>query len=121
MSRDEVLPLYVLPHYSGSPFSGFILFKSGSVAVTKGAELLGHFNKTGMSDRQCCRTCGGHRMTHHPGLGLTDIRTGILASITFKPVVHLNYSEAVLPVKDGLPKLKDFPTAVGGSGELLLE
>ena len=26
-----------------------------------------------------------------------------------------------LPVKDGLPKLKDFPAEIGGSGETLLE
>jgi hypothetical protein len=27
----------------------------------------------------------------------------------------------VLPIKDGLPKLKDFPEAIGGSGETLPE
>lgn len=35
----------------------------------------------------------------------------------FAPVVHLNYAQAVLPVHDGLPKLKDFPTEAGASGE----
>ena len=37
--------------------------------------------------------------------------------LAFKPTVHLNYEETVLPMKDGLPKLKDFPAAIGGSGE----
>jgi hypothetical protein len=41
--------------------------------------------------------------------------------IAFNPVVHLNYAETVLPIKDGLPKLKDFPAEVGGSGELVPE
>jgi hypothetical protein len=31
--------------------------------------------------------------------------------------VHVNYESSVLPMKDGLPKLKDFPTEFGGSGE----
>jgi hypothetical protein len=39
----------------------------------------------------------------------------------FKPTVHLNYEETVLPIKDGLPKLKDFPAAIGGSGETMPE
>ena len=41
--------------------------------------------------------------------------------MALKPVVHLNYAETVLPMKDGLPKLKDFPVETGGSGELLPE
>jgi hypothetical protein len=35
--------------------------------------------------------------------------------------VHVNYAEAVLPIKDGLPKLKDFPKEFGGSGEAIAE
>jgi hypothetical protein len=27
----------------------------------------------------------------------------------FEPVIHLHYAEAVLPMKDGLRKLRDFP------------
>lgn len=32
------------------------------------------------------------------------------------PGVHVNDSETVLRMKDGLPKLKDFPKELGGSG-----
>jgi hypothetical protein len=56
-----------------------------------------------------------------PVLGLTDVRAGAIPSMAFEPVVHLNYAEAVLPMKDGLPKLKDFPAEVGGSGEVMPE
>jgi hypothetical protein len=35
--------------------------------------------------------------------------------------VHINYSETVLPMRDGLPKLKDFPAEFGGSGEQVPE
>ena len=37
------------------------------------------------------------------------------------PGVHVNYAETVLPMRDGLPKLKDFPAEFGGSGEMLPE
>ena len=40
---------------------------------------------------------------------------------TSSPPLHVNYAETVLPMKDGLPKLKDFPEAFGGSGEMLAE
>ena len=39
----------------------------------------------------------------------------------FKATVHLNYEDTVLKVRDGLPKLKDFPAAIGGSGETMPE
>lgn len=107
--------------YSGAPVSAFILWKAESVRVTKGAEWLGRFNKMGMSDRQFCRNCGGHIMTHHPGLGLTDVRPPVIRGLDFEPSVHLNYGETVLPIGDGLPKLKDFPAAAGGSGETIPE
>ena len=107
--------------YSGGPFGAFILFKAEDVRVTRGTEAVGRFNKTGNSDRQFCMRCGGHLMTYHPPLGLTDVRAAALPGIAFKPVVHLHYAERVLPIRDGLPKLKDFPAAVGGSGEVLPE
>jgi hypothetical protein len=37
----------------------------------------------------------------------------------FVPVVHVNYAETVLPVKDGLPKFSDVPAEMGGSGVTL--
>jgi hypothetical protein len=107
--------------YSGAPVTAFMLWAAENVGVTKGADLLGGFNKTGMTERRFCTRCGGHVMSGHPGLGLTDVHAAILPGIAFVPSVHLNYAETVLPMKDGLPKLKDFPAAVGGSGATLPE
>lgn len=107
--------------YSGAPLSAFILWKDESVKVTKGAEFLGGFNKTGMSDRRFCTKCGGHLMAYHPGLGCTDVHASTLPTLRFRPTVHLNYAETVLPMRDGLPKLKDFPAHAGGTGETLPE
>ena len=56
-------------------------------------------------------------MTNHPGLGLVDVFAATLPTLKFSPGVHVNYAETVLPMRDGLPKLKDFPKEFGGSGE----
>ncbi|MBD9373293.1 GFA family protein [Rhizobium sp. ARZ01] len=107
--------------YSGGPISAYILWNSDNVRVTRGAKFLGGYNKTGLSNRQFCRQCGGHVMTTHPGLGVTDIRAAVIPSLTFVPTVHLNYAESVLPIRDGLPKLKDLPAEAGGSGAMMAE
>jgi hypothetical protein len=107
--------------YSGAPLSAYLLWKAEDVKVTRGAEHLRGFNRTGMSDRRHCTRCGGHVLTAHPGMGLTDVRPPVLPGVAFRPTVHLNYTKALLPVRDGLPKLRDFPAHAGGSGETVPE
>ncbi|HEY0232720.1 MAG TPA: GFA family protein [Dokdonella sp.] len=102
--------------WSAGPVNAFTLWKPDNVKVTQGAEFVGHYAKTAASDRQFCVQCGGHLMTGHPTLGLTDVYAATIPSVAFKPGVHVNYAESVLPVKDGLPKLRDFPAEFGGSG-----
>jgi hypothetical protein len=53
--------------------------------------------------------------------GLVDVRIGALRNFPVNPNVHLNHAKTVLPIKDGLPKLKDFPAAIGSSGETMPE
>jgi hypothetical protein len=101
--------------------NAFTLWKPENVRVTKGVELLGRFQKTAMSERRFCTTCGGHVMVGHPGLGLVDVYAATIPTLAFRPTVHLNYAETVLPMKDGLPKLRDFPVAAGGTGEAMPE
>jgi hypothetical protein len=107
--------------WSGGPVNAFTLWKPENVKVTHGAGMIGHFMKTGMSDRQFCRQCGGHFLTEHPTLGLIDVFAATLPTLDFVPGVHVNYAQTVLPMKDGLPKLKDFPSELGGSGEAIPE
>jgi hypothetical protein len=71
--------------------------------------------------RKWCKTCGGHLFTDHPGWKLTDVYAAILPTFSFKPGLHVFYEETVLHVHDGLPKLKDVPAELGGSGVLLAE
>jgi hypothetical protein len=107
--------------WSAGPVNAFTLWKPENVAVTKGGEQLARFAKTSMSGRQFCKTCGGHVMTDHAPLGLVDVYAATIPSLEFSPELHVNYSETVLPIKDGLPKLKDFPAEFGGSGVVLPE
>lgn len=105
--------------YSGAPVATWALWQAGNVKVTKGEAFLGRFNKTEFSHRRFCTRCGGHVLVEHSGLGFTDIPAATLPTLPFGPTVHLNYAETVLPMKDGLPKLKDFPAEAGGSGETM--
>jgi hypothetical protein len=107
--------------YSGAPLNAFTLWNDDQIRVVRGAALLSGFNKSGMSNRLHCAKCGGHVMTQHPGMGLTDVFAALFATLVFRPTIHLNYADTVLPMKDGLPKLKDFPSHAGGSGECVPE
>ena len=60
-------------------------------------------------------------MTDHPPLGLVDVFAATIPTLDFRPGLHVNYQETVLPMKDGLPKMKDFPAEFGGSGETMAE
>jgi hypothetical protein len=107
--------------WSGGPVNAFTLWKPDAVRVTAGSENLATFQKTEISQRQYCAKCGGHLMTRHPTLGLVDVFAATLPTLEFKPGLHVNYAETVLPMRDGLPKLRDFPKEFGGSGETLPE
>ena len=107
--------------WSGGPVNAFTLWKPEAVKVIKGDENLATYEKTANSQRQYCTICGGHVMTAHAPLGLVDVYAATIPSLKFEPGVHLNYAETVLPMKDGLPKLKDVPAEIGGSGEVAPE
>ena len=107
--------------YTGAPVNGFTLWKTDNVKVTKGSDSLGRFKSSDMTVHRFCTKCGGNVIAEHAGLGLIDIPAGVIPTLQFKAGVHLNYDETVLPMKDGLPKLKDFPAEIGGSGETMPE
>jgi hypothetical protein len=107
--------------WSAGPINAFMLWKPESVKVTKGEGQIGVFHKTDNSERKWCTKCGGHLVTHHPQWNLTDVYAATIPSFPFKPGVHVNYQETVLRIKDGLPKLKDLPKEMGGSGEAVAE
>ena len=107
--------------WSAGPVNAFTLWSPDAVKVTKGENKLRSFNKTPGSTRKWCDECGGHVLTDHPEMGLVDVYAAILPEMSFEPGVHVHYQESVLRIPDGLPKQKDVPSEMGGSGETLAE
>ncbi|MBB3183351.1 hypothetical protein FHR95_000892 [Halomonas fontilapidosi] len=108
-------------HWSAGPVNAFTLWKPEAVEVVQGADTLGSYQRTPASLRQWCRSCGGHVLTEHPGMGLVDVYAAILPGLTFEPALHVHYQETVLRIADGLPKMRDVPAELGGTGETLDE
>lgn len=108
-------------HWSAGPINAFSLWKPEAVTVTRGADQVNTYNNTPQSYRKWCKACGGHIFTEHPGFGLTDVFAAVIPELAFQPALHVHYQEAVLSIKDGLPKMKDIPREMGGSGETLPE
>jgi len=107
--------------WSAGPVNAFTLWQPSQVKITRGADNIGGFTKTPKSNRKWCKTCGGHVFTEHPQWNLTDVYAAKIPGFPFKAGVHVNYQETKLPIKDGLPKMKDLPKEMGGSGDVLAE
>ncbi len=107
--------------WSAGPVNAFTLWKPEAVKVTRGADKIGTYNKTSNSYRKWCTDCGGHVFTDHPGMGLVDVYAAVIEGFTFAPGVHVNYQETRLHMKDGLPKMKDMPKEMGGSGLMMAD
>ena len=107
--------------WAAAPVNAFTLWKPEDVKFTKGEENVGVYHKTEKSHRKYCKLCGGHLMTFHPPWNLIDVYTATIPTYRHQPGVHVNYQETVLRIRDGLPKMKDLPKEMGGSGETLPE
>lgn len=102
--------------WSASPVNAFTLWKPDAVHIIRGAESIRTYNQTAKSYRKWCKSCGGHLFTNHPGWGVTDVYAASIPRFPYRAGVHVNYQEATLRMKDGLPKFKDMPAEMGGSG-----
>ncbi|MFK7746222.1 MAG: GFA family protein [Roseobacter sp.] len=108
---------------TGSPVSAPVLWPKSSVRFSAGEDKVDRYSKYNEPEGGVftCAICKGLVGVHLAEAQLFDIFAGLLSDLDFKPTVHLNYENAVLPIHDGLPKLKDMPTDWGGSGEFLPE
>jgi hypothetical protein len=107
--------------WSAGPVNGFTLWQPSALKVLKGEDAIDAHNKTARSARKWCTRCGGHLFTEHPHWQLIDVYAATIPEFAFKPALHVNYQETVLPIRDGLPKMRDLPKEMGGSGETLPE
>lgn len=108
-------------HWSASPVNAFTLWAPDRVTITRGADNVRMYSRHPQSQRKFCKSCGGHVMTDHPTWGVTDVYAAVIPDFPFKAGLHVNYQEHVVGMKDGLPKQKDLPKEMGGSGVLLAE
>ncbi len=108
-------------HWSAGPVNAFTLWHPEAVQVTQGADQIGTYNKTANSYRKWCKHCGGHIFTEHPGMGLIDVYAAVIPELPYQAGIHVNYQETMLPIHDGLPKMKDMPAEMGGSGVTIAE
>jgi len=107
--------------WSAGPVNAFTLWKPDAVKVTRGADQVGVYHRTERSYRKFCKACGGHLMTDHPHWDLVDVYAATIPRFRHQPAVHVNYAETVLRMKDGLPKMRDLPSEMGGSGIAVAE
>jgi hypothetical protein len=107
--------------WSAGPVNAFSLWQPDAVKITRGGDQVAAFARNPTSERTFCKACGGHLFTVHPHWKLVDVFVATIPDLDFKPMIHVNYGETVLPMKDGLPKQKDFPAEMGGSGQLVAE
>lgn len=108
-------------HWSAGPVNAFTLWHPDAVRITRGANQVGVYNKTPHSYRKWCKSCGGHLLTEHPGMGLVDVYAAVIPDFPYRPGVHVHYQETKLPIHDGLAKLRDLPGEMGGSGTFVPE
>ncbi len=107
--------------WSGAPVNAFTLWKPEAVRIIRGADLIGTYSKSPLSFRKWCKTCGGHVFTEHPSWGVTDVYAAAIPDFPYHAGIPVNYEETRLRMKDGLPKMKDLPKEMGGSGISLAE
>ena len=107
--------------WAAAPVNAFTLWPPQAVKVTQGAQHLHGFSKNPTSTRKSCAVCGGHVFTDHPLWGVVDVYAAAIPDLAFKPQLHVNYQETQLRMRDGLPKMRDMPKELGGSGVTLPE
>ena len=105
--------------WAGAPVNAFSLWSPENVKVTAGEDKLASYARTPASHRKFCRECGGHVLSEHPDMGMTDVYLNIVPTLQHQGTMHIFYGEKSMSVPDGLPKFKDMPAEFGGSGEML--
>ena len=107
--------------WSGQLVTACILRPEDRVKFSKGNEKMYRFSITGHAEggRFSCQICGGAVCTFVPKRRLYDIFGGVLADFDFQPTMHINNGERVLSMQDDLPKFREMPERLGGSGDLV--
>ena len=104
----------------GAPLHAASLWATEGVNIIEGSQLVAMYKRTEDSLRHFCTACGCPVLIRHPKLGMTDVPAGNIEGLDFEPSIHVNYSERVVSIKDGLPKFAGMPDQ-NGEGDLISE
>lgn len=105
----------------GAPVHAATGWPKDQVRFTKGANDVITYKRTDHSHRKSCKKCGGAVLVEHPSLGAVDVLASNIEGFAFKPAFHIFYGERMIDIKDGLPKFRKMPEAMGGDGETMAE
>ena len=104
--------------WSAGPINAFTLWQPSQLKITRGADKIGTYNQTAKKFAN-----GGNLrrpfVYRAPALEPDRRVCGDDRALSFQARRARNYQETKLPMKDGLPKMKDFLKEMGGSGVVL--
>jgi hypothetical protein len=98
----------------GAAYVPVVMFPTDTVRVAAGdvsSYVLKH------TPRTSCARCGSRLFAEPAGMGVKGVVAAILPAGAFEPAFHVQCQHARLPIRDGLPHFKGYPSAFGGSDE----
>lgn len=107
--------------WTAQPSMDLCVFSDKSLTITNGKDLVETVNLTPAANRMRCKQCGTCLMNKVVALPLTSVNASCLSEFNFQSTMHLHYVNKTNPVIDGIPKYKDMPVSLGGSGEMLAD
>lgn len=114
--------------WSNAPVTSFAMWTPDAVTIAQGKKDIARFSRTPETPRAWCARCGSHigafRDKYDPPH--MAISPHMLPTFLFAPTLHVFCDEAVIDVRDNLPRYRDLPpgfakprTKIAGSGELM--
>jgi hypothetical protein len=100
----------------GAGYIPVMMFPATAVKIVQGE--LGDWMRK-VTPRRTCRACGVRMFAEPLGgkMGVVGVLANLFPKGRFKPTFHCQCQHAMLPVRDGLPHYKGFPSMWGGSDE----
>lgn len=107
--------------WGGASFQSAKLFPVDKVKVISGSFLSKPQAGDDSQERKSCAKCGGAVLSDMKMMQMIMVPAGLFETEPFTPNFHIMYASRIMDVKDGLPKFKDWPAEMGGSGERLAD
>jgi hypothetical protein len=99
----------------GAAYVAESIYPAAAVEIVSGETARFALKRT---PRISCATCSTRLLIELPDIEMRAVN-GYLLKDAFKPSLHINCSEAIAPVKDGLPHFATMPAAFGGDDRMV--